>query len=181
MSIALLTAGASLARDWNESKFEEYDLVYAVNRAAVMFRHHYNCFCDEEMSALYEKDGTKTFTGSISTNVWDQDFSLYGKHPRWLSTKSIQEPETTRCRYTFPCALREVSLQSFCGDLVDIYGLDCGGTGVGNGTIEYPSLRWRLELPWVAYAMPKNIRNIYGDIREDWKQWILKPEGKLPV
>lgn len=177
MSIAVLTGGESLSRDWDESKFEKYDWVYAIDLVGLKFRHHYLCHTDEKIRELFVNDETKTYHASISTSVMDLDFELYGAHPNLLQREKINAPEFTRCHYTFPCALFEARHQSDSRNSqpVDIYGLDYGGEG-----IEFLSISWLKELPWIAYAMPRSIRTIYGDIREDWKQWILNPKERFP-
>lgn len=188
MAIALLTGGASLTRDWNGWTCSQYDHVIAVNRAALLFPHDYNVYCDEAMMREASKWPTLTTEVVVTNNpprpmephMLHYKLPLYGESHAKLESAGVKTLWDHPCSHTFPCALAFAGmLAELTGDPLDIYGLDCQGVGVGPGCHEYNWSRWGMELPWVAFAMPKAIRHIHGDIRKDWKEWILNPNEHL--
>lgn len=156
-------------RDWSDELFDAYELVFAVNRAG-LFRCHYWGFVDDDMTALAESGRYRPEIGFFTNRRLRLDrtifsLGLYGGDVVRLEEAGIDPMQTGQCYWTMPCLLKEAgNVADSLGMPLDIYGLDCSP--------EHWT-RWRMELPWVRYAMPENVREIRGDLDERWRQWIL--------
>jgi hypothetical protein len=175
--IAVLTAGASLLETYSDDFRPDYDLVFAVNEAGRHFENDYLCFIDEwierelpnfkvpKIGYITIPERAKNLKGHYVSAL-----RLYGEKEVLLRYFGIDTPWSTRCGYTFPCALAQLFLTDPDAE-VDIYGLDFGGRSVANA--KYTDDRWKFELPWVAYAWPKRAR-VFGNISESYLKWIAQ-------
>lgn len=164
-----MTSGPSLWRDWSDELFDSYELVFAVNRAG-LFNCHYWGLVDEHMRGIVANGARLPEMAFFSNRVVESRKStftlgLYGAEASRLYEKRIKPMQTGPCFWTMPCLLQVAGhVADSLKAPLDIYGLDC--------SLELAT-RWKMELPWVRFAMPENIGEIRGEIDEKWKAWIL--------
>lgn len=169
-TVALLCPGPSLPEFWKEEKFEQYDLVVAVNGVARMFRCHWTCGTDKLIAELIDgKTGLRPACGFVTNKrngaaALANGFAVvnpdpyYGVNmPRGLAIPRENCPD--RCGYTMPNALW-FALREAQGGQVDVYGMDfavnrddCDGT---KGA--HTAVRFRIEAAWLRGWWKPSIR-----------------------
>lgn len=177
MNIAVLSAGPSLSRYWQESKGLAYDCVIAVNTAAWDHACDWVVFADTHVwqgcvsRARLPRIGVVTHPNFRTT---ERNTVAYGFQACWLSLRDTrcrfaadlpEGRDHNSCPWTFPNALAFAHL--FPADKIDVYGFDAAVDAPCIGNLAHPGShdaeRWRSELPWVKHCWSDKV-TLYSEL-----------------
>lgn len=199
-NIALLCCGPSLREVWDESKFDDYSMVVAVNTAGWIFRCHWLCaadhdiFTNKDRTGIYDPQGRLPLCGILSNAERGKEAKLRGlqwhplklQGPDWIARHARglnrHPPDSVQCCFTFPNALAW-SLVQARGGMVHVYGIDFSqtpGDVVGKKGCHDPK-RWQKESAWLQLIwQPSRIR-CFGRIKPNVLAYLEGRESLLKL
>lgn len=180
--IAVLFNGPSLPRVWRNEYYSFYDLTLACNTAG------WNYTCDWVNSSdrhvikpLLDGKYPRPKRGLISNRAYGEMAQRKGWGwylPKIYSRSGPQMPKemappgvsTDGSGYTAINTLYTALEWVGENGSIDIYGMDFSSSPVDYAGVkgQHDAARWRNEGSWFRLIWDDRIRNIYGDITQDW-------------
>ena len=163
MRFAILSAGKSIEKTWSERMYPFYDVVIAVNNAAMLYRHHITCALDGFMWRRVMSNGKYpcmevAFRGDLCRNATPCMHPGGSLVSEWemvgiCSKMGIKKPKISFsiCAAIYLCAYI-AKKRSVLQSSVDIFGHDARGVGIGTSR-EYSETRWIKERALFAQAI----------------------------
>lgn len=163
-NVAIINPGPSVSQYYEDSLFEKFDRVYAVNRASKDYRCHFVCMLDhytygmweggfrsEELTILTSRERTwkRTISQFPELAVYPVEFRNVIKLRLEHEPKPGKRPQPIGwSRKSFLTAVVHAAAQG--AEIIHVYGCDMGGTidydGYTNSRQNRNDRRWRREL-----------------------------------
>jgi hypothetical protein len=161
--IAILSSGPSLLQSWQDSKFDNFDTVIAVNFAGFVFKHHWFSFWEDWiLDAQLESPTLKRTVQRIEP--------LNGyivPRPHTTDTPCLLMPMLVGASsYTSTEVIRYVSKRSAADATLDIFGLDLQGEidCLGRTGANRDPNRWAKERHYVKPLVADPRVTVHGGI-----------------
>lgn len=170
-TIALLCCGPSLPEVWSNERFDEYQIVVAVNTAAWRYKCHWLCASDAHVFApLWGGSHPLPLLGVIANEPRGKEAKLRGlrtiplrlQGPEWLKGTGRRPPNSVQCGFTMPNALAWCLSQTT--GMIDIFGCDFSTAllDFAGQKGNHDAVRWQRESAWLRVIWePERIR-VFG-------------------
>lgn len=174
-SVAVLAGGPSLRELWPLHEPDGYDVVIAVNGAALAFPCDYAVAVDRKLVERLIAE-TKPRRALVTYDTYER-----ACRKRGLGFRRIPVRKGLKS-YTFPRALLLAAQEAGEAGLIDVFGMDYSTDRLDAGGVtgDRGALRWREEAEALRVVWPKAMRSVHGRINPERRAFICGASSQWP-